>query len=212
VKYEDEIAELREEFKKVDKKDPKALRSWFETNSHLRTSDIALIAERNPGYVRELKKLAGLGKGPVKKIPPPATKKTISIHVPEDWDNEEWLTKAFQLYSVRDIAKATGIAKSTIFDRKTKYGIKARNYKEATKSNNPHCTKAWVYEHYVTQGLKQSECAKLAGIATPTFNRWLVRFKIPVRSTREYFANRKEVKVWCRELFEKLPNPPVVRK
>jgi len=208
--YHDEIEQLRPKFAAVNKKDPKALRRWFESYPHLRTADHALIASRSLNYIRELKKLAGLGGKPVKKRPTTRHRKVVNIEVPENWDTPEWLQKAVLRYSILSISQALGVSRRTIRRRLDRYKITERI--DATDPQNPYYNKAWVHEHYVEQGLSQSKCAKMAGITTAAFTKWLVRFRIPVRTARETFAKQKQVKVWCRRLVSCLEEQPIVRK
>jgi hypothetical protein len=210
--YRDEIEQLRPEFAAVDKSDPVSLKQWFESHSHLRTSDHARIANRDLDYIRRLKKLAGLGGRTPKNRPTNSNKKIVSIDVPEVWDDPEWLRKIIQLHSAKSLAKAIGVSVRTISCRLIKYKIPRKSPKERTKPNNPCCTKAWVYEHYVEQGLSQSKCGKLAGITHGAFAKWLIRFEIPVRDIRETRVKQKQVKVWCRKLLERLQNQPIVRR
>jgi len=210
--YHREIEEYRIKFAAVDRKDPKSLRRFFDRYPHLRTTDMALIVERDTNYVRSLRILAGLGKPPVKHRPTNPNRKIINIKVPENWDNEKWLRRAAALYSTLAISKAIGVSRRTILRRFEKYGIKAQSYEESMRPNNPCCNKAWVHKHYVEDRLSQTECARLAGITRAGFTKWLVRFKIAVRTPKETYAKRKTVTIWPRELLHKLNDQPIVRK
>jgi transposase-like protein len=102
------------------------------------------------------------------------------IDVPKNWDTKEWLEEAIKLYSIRAIARAVGRDKVGIQKRLKKWKIKYDSDKHRTL-RHPKCNREWIYKHYVTQGLSQIKCAKLAGVSKQTFNNWLNRFKIPVR-------------------------------
>ena len=205
--HREELLELRQEFNKFDKKDPDAIRKWFADNPYYSTADHAQIAGMSRGYIRKLRKLANL----TKKAPPnlPFYKPTgviVSIEIPEDWDNKEWLEKAVKLYTVRRLAAAIGVSNHLIHNRLVRYGIP---YDTTIRSKNPHFSYAWVYEHYVEQGLNQTQCAKLAGISKENFATWLVKLEIPVR-----WAGQKgaiNTILWFDKLAYQLSQLPITR-
>ena len=213
---QEEIKALRREWARIDKKDPKALYKYFINNSHLKTSEIAIIAESGLQYVRDLKTSAGLGGKKPKHNPPiKAQRKIYTLKAPENWDPKnwdmEWLKTVACHYSVREIANAINVYYVTLFGKLKKYGIKIRSKKQSTRSKNQLCNKQWVYKHYVEQKLSHRECAKLAGVSYQTFGRWLARFEIPSRTILETRA-KHPAKMWARKLFLDLSKQPTVRK
>ena len=208
--YLDDLRELRQKFSLVNKQDSNALRRWFDEYPYLGTNDHAQIANRSAGYIRKLKKRAGINgimpaNLPISKSQP----KIINITVPANWDNPNWLRQMMQIYSMSNIADAVGLHRRSIYHRCKKYNITDR---VGTQPRNKCCTRDWCTEHYVNQGLNQTKCAKLAGVCQQTFANWLNRFKISVRTSRETQKLHINIQFWVRELFHKLKEQPTVRK
>lgn len=208
--YPDDLRELRQQFAAVDKQNPNALRQWFDDHPHLGTNDHAQIINCSTTTIRRWKKQAGInGVMPANLPVSKAVPKIVNITVPVNWDNANWLERMVRIYSLEDIANAVGVAKSTIHYKLEKYEISNRR---GSQPRNKYCTRDWCTEHYVTQGLSQAKCAKLAGICQQTFANWLNRFKIPVRTSQETQKSHTNVQLWVRELLYKLQEQPTVRK
>jgi hypothetical protein len=210
----DDLLELRAAFTKIDKKDPAALRYWFESHPHLTTNDHAQIADSSSKYIRTLKKRAGLT-GTRNTIPPrPLTLPVlVNIQVPENWRTDKaWLQKAIQLYSVNQLAKATGKHRRSLDKILKDYQLKPKTLKESSQSKNKCCSHEWCHRHYVILGYSQDRCAKLAGIRQQTFADWLNRFKIPIRDCSQTRRGRRTITFWERRLIHDLRKQPVVRR
>lgn len=203
--YQEDLVRLRKEFARVDVKSIDSIQKWFANHPHLSTNDHAQIANKSTTWIRELKRKAFIrGRTPA-NIPKPSPRRSIvKIDVPPNWDTKEWLEKAIKLYSIKAIAKAVGLSNTVINKRVKRYGLTPSPiFKQATPKN-PCCTKQWCYDHYITQKLSQTTCAKLAGICQQTFANWLNRFKIPVRSHLAIAANRSTVTIWAKKLVYNL--------
>jgi len=211
--YEDDIKELQKEFLKVNIKDQSSIQQWFANHPYLTTNDHARVANRSVYWIRKLKNFANIKGRMPKNLPKSSRKKTINtIHVPEDWDNDEWLRKQAKLHTVSAISKATGLSRKSIYNRFKKYGIKGKTLDEALEPKSPYFSHKWVYEHYVTKGMSQRDCAKVAGICVQTFSNWLNRLKIAVRNPKEAANNHKDSKIWIREVVHNLEQQDTVRK
>lgn len=206
--YHDDLIELRQQFAVVDKKDPKALRQWFDTHSYLSTNDFAQIGDCSARKIRQLKKLAGIvGKMPANLPISKAQSRVVTLTAPADWDNYEWFSKVAKSHTYRDLSTATGLSYRSIYTRLKRWGLKTRGQ----VSHNPCHTKEWCEEHYVKQGLSQTKCAKLAKVGQQTFANWLNDFKIPVRTARETSKAHTNVKLWVRKLFHALEQQDTIR-
>lgn len=211
--YLEDLEELRIQFAAIDKKDPIAVKKWFESRPHLSTNDHAQIFNRSLNYVRRLRKFAGIRGAMPPVLPVSKAKRTVNDLVPpENWDNPEWLRKVAS-YSIKRIAKACNTSRVTIYRRFKKYGIVSTH---TTKSKNKCCTKAWCYRHYVELEWTQEKCAKAAGICQQAFSNWLNRFKIAVRNNLEGLERRKRkhvhIQLWVKKLILDLENHSTVRK
>lgn len=207
--YAEDIQELRIEFARLDKKDPEAVRKWFESKPHLTANDHCQVANKSLNYIRKLRRFAGIRAKLPKVLPKSKAKKGVSSLVaPENWRNDpEWLRKVSS-YPVLQIAKACGVDRSTIYNRFKKHGIKSTF---SSKSKNKCCTKAWCYRHYVELNWSQGKCAKAAGICKQAFSNWLNRFKIPVRTQKEHYKHNN-IQLWTRKLVQDLGKQSTVRK
>lgn len=202
--HKDDLAQLRQEFAKVNVKDVSSITKWFATHPHLSTNDHAQIADRSAYWIRQLKRKANIkGRTPA-NLPVPTRKRIITTLVaPANWDTKEWLSQTAKLYSVSEMVRATGVSRRLLYFRFAKHGIKPLGAK-AVAPKNPCHTHQWCYEHYVEQGLTQQKCADLAGICQQTFANWLNNFKIPVRRIRDSIAQRLDASIWTKKFLHDL--------
>lgn len=209
-----DLDELRAAFSRVNLDNVDSLKCWFSSHPHLTTNEHAQIARKSAHYIRRLKKKAGIHGKQAKHRPRPfILPKTINIDVPENWNSKEWLSKAVQIYSINQIAKAVHRTRRIIKKHLRRHSIKWEdNLQDACRSDNPCCTHAWCYQHYIELNLSQEKCAELAGIAQQTFAGWLNRFEIPVRDGAHARNGKKVVQSWERELVYKLKQQPVVKR
>ncbi len=206
----EDIKELREEFAKVNLGDKESVQKWFAEHSYLSKNDIAIIAQRSRAWVDSLYRFAGHVPKNIRPSKPYVPHSTV-IDLPENWRDEDWLRSAAKRHSARAIARAANVHHSHVIRLFEKHDIKKQTYKEAMKSKNPHCTKAWCYEHYVVQGLSMKKCAKLAGVARSTFSKWLVRFEIPVHTDVNTQRPNITKLIWVNKLIHDLKKQDVVR-
>ncbi len=202
-----EIADYKSKWDLVDKNDLDAVRNWFLEHPFIDTPIHAMIMDYNMDKVRKLKQKVGLG-GKMPKNLPPVGKKMIptKIEVPEDWDNAEWLSKAYAKHHITDIARSVGLNRISIWIRLKKYGIKPG------RKLHPCCNKQWLHKHYVEKRMTQHQCAKKAGVSLQTFARWLVLFKIPVRNCRESASGKSKFRIWIRRLQYDLSKQMIVHE
>jgi hypothetical protein len=207
--YEEDIQELRIEFARLNKKDPEAVRKWFESKPHLTANDHCQVANRSLNYIRRLRRFAGIKASLPPVLPKSKAKRaTNTISVPENWRNDQDWLRRVSSHSVSQIAQACGVSRIIIYRKFKKYGIKS---KYSIKSKNKCCTKAWCYRHYVELNWSQEKCAKAAGICQQAFSNWLNRFNIAVRTVEEHWKH-KHVQLWTRKLIQDLEKQSVVRR
>jgi transposase-like protein len=209
--HNEDILELRKEFQKVDIKDQESVQKWFADHPYIDKSDLAIIAQRSLIWVNKLYKLAGYKP---KKIKPSILYKPhapVLPEAPENWKDREWLQDALKKYSLNSIGKAVGVHHTTVRSTAIKLGLDKPTFRESTKSRNPCCTKAWCYEYYVVKKYSMEKCAKLAGIARPTFAKWLMRFEIPTRYVKATHVETPKM-IWINKLVHNLEQQEVVRK
>lgn len=205
-----DLDNLREEFSKVDRKDPASLKKWFDTHPHLSLYDLAQIIDRGYEAARKLRKRAGINGRQTMTPPIVHNLPKAAIEVPENWRTKEWLSKAIQLYGLNGIATAVNRNRHIIRKLLNRFNIPwNKSVKTATKSKNKFCTHAWCYQHYVTLRLSQQRCAELAGICRQTFVLWLTRFKIPVRKS---FKGKSIPSTWEDELVYNLKRQKIVKR
>lgn len=197
-----------------DGKDLVKLKKWLEDTAHLSTNDQAQLANVSSKTIRRWRKKASIPGKPTK--PTPRYKQIPDlpiVDVPEDWRNDiPWMTKIVSVYNISTLARLVNRHITTVEDIVKKRGIKTKSLKEAMLSRNKCCTHEWCFRHYVTLGLGQTKCAKLAGIAVQTFSDWLNRFKIPVRDQEQTHNKRKKITLWEKEFIARLRQNPTVRR
>lgn len=206
------FTELQQAFTRLNIDDDEAVRKWFTDHTYLTNSDHAQIAGKSKWWISRLRHRVGLSASPPKTKTKPRNRRisTVVIDVPSNWDTKEWLEKAISLYSLKQIAKAVNRSRTVLRKRLKRWNIINKPYKESVKSNNRCCTKAWVYDHYVTKGLSQSRCANLAGVSHATFTNWLNRFGIPVRRLGQPCSSMPQF--WARKLIFGLEQLDIIRK
>lgn len=211
TRYEDDLAELRLKFAKVDVKDPVSIQKWFAEHSYLSTADHARISGRSNHWIRKLKRLAHIkGKTPA-NLPKSTRRKTVDALVaPDNWDDPIWLEKVAKTHTVSSIARVTGVSPRTLRRRFQKYGIKSLG-KKSLDPKNPCFSYAWCHEYYVVRRWTQAQCAQAAGICQQAFANWLNKLGIPVRSTHEAQKN-SDTKIWVRKTIHQLENQEIVRR
>ncbi len=210
---------LRAEFAKIDRQDDAALRQWFTSHPYCSSNDHAQIAGVSVFTIQRWKRRVGCGTGrkTFKCISPrfPVTT-VLQTPIPDDWrTNIEWLQQTVDRHGLRQLAKLVNKDRATLRKRIRRLGIKIRNLSVATKSNNPCCTHAWCYEHYVVRKLSQRQCAKLANITQQNFGQWLNRFKIPVRNISAAHAAHRGLALmerWEKKFINELQQQPIVSK
>lgn len=210
--YEDDVAELRKQFAKVDVHDPTSIQKWFAEHPYLTTSDHARIADRSALWVRRIKRRANIkGRMPA-NLPKSTQKKAVdTLIVPDNWDCKEWLEEAVKHHTILAIARATGLSNRSIHRRLKRYNVKSRG-KKVNQPKNPCFNHAWCYERYVTRGWTQKQCAEAAGICQQTFSNWLNALEIPVRNKHEYWSDHEKPKIWLRKVIHNLKDQDIVRK
>lgn len=186
-----------------------ALKKFFDTNPHLSTYELAIVAGRSPSTIRNWKRKCGIV---LKESPFPKGReyKKRDVTIVGDkttWDNKEWF---YQRYTIENlgiptIARMITKSVSLVAGRLKKYDIPTRPHKEAVKSANQACDEAWLYFNYATRdqyvewctknakpvdpeggkALSLARCSKIAGVVPYTIYNWLVRFKIPMRDINE---------------------------
>jgi transposase-like protein len=192
--YAKDIAELREKFVAVDRTDLESLRQWFNEHSYLTSNNICQIAGISLKTLRRWRRAIGQA-GP-KRLPPRRRKQPPRPlpTPPPDWRAGTWLEDQYQRYSVRDIARVIG--RSYTFTRRLlrRRGVVLRPLREAIRSKNPCCTRAWLDQHYTVAGLSLTRCARLAGVSSSTMTSWLLQFDFMVRSPSEQLTLSSRIK------------------
>ncbi len=200
----DNYAELRAEFQKIDRTNHKKLRKWFEDHAYLNIQDLTQIIGKCSREVRILRRSIGIvGQSP--KVKKRANTKTVDIaELPANWRTKEWLLENLPKYGTMAIIRASGISRATFYRilRKFEIELPGRVHK------NPCCTKAWCHRHYTELKYSIRKCARLAGITHPTFVDWLIKFKIPMRIHKDPVDVPHEVRM----LISKLKKQPIVKR
>lgn len=173
---DDLVLNLRKEYESI-KHDKIKKAAWFELHSSLSNDLLSKITGYSITWLYKIK--YGCKTHSNKKRIPRANigKKIITINVPNDWDNREWLERQYKLLGgLRPIARAVGCTLDVIRNRFKRYGIKTNSGKDI--SQNPCRNKSWIYEHYITKDLNIKECAELAQVSIWTFKTWVMKYKI----------------------------------
>jgi len=206
------FTKLQQAFARLDINDDVAVKKWFNDHTYLTNSDHAQIAGKSKWWISRLRHRVGLSAPPPKTKTKPRNRRVsiVAIDVPSDWDTKEWLQKAILLYSLKQIAKAVNRSRTVLRKRLKRWGIINKSHKESVRSNNQYCTKAWVYNHYITKGLSQLRCANLAGVSQATFTNWLNRFSIPIRRLGQPCSSMPQF--WARKFIFELEQLDIVRK
>lgn len=207
-----DLSQLRAEFAKVRRSDPKSLRAWFDGKPYLKNSDHAIIAGVSQQTVYKWKTLAGIPKKSTRRPPPPILPKPTISGVPRaDWrDDPEWVQQMLRIHNRRPLANWLGVPQKTFRDYIARHKLRAKTHREALLPKNKCCTKEWCTKHYVDNHMSLSECAKLAGISRRAFADWLVRFEIQIRTKKET-VNHHQPAIWKRKIVHFLKQQEVVR-
>lgn len=149
--------------------------------------------------------------------------------VPEDWNNKEWLAKAYTKYGMRAIAKMVNKKPKWICDRLRQLGIKTNPNRTTNGSLNKD--PEWAYYHYAYrseyltwckknniepceyggQGLSMTKCAALAGVSYRTCVSSFLKIGIKIRKIGEVNYGLLDVdqisstvkRTWRNNYFEK---------
>jgi len=171
-----------EEFKtRVDIKDAKSLRRFFLRYSFFSTNDMALILGLSPWSIRTYKRRAGIKRKGGPKTKPKNPQIPVHLDLPENWDTAEWWRAHYPRYGMYILTRETGLNYHTVRRRVRRHCGGIRSYREAANSDHSYCTKEWLQEHYINQGLSQKRCGVIAGVSDSTIRDWLVRFGFQVR-------------------------------
>jgi transposase-like protein len=173
----------------TDPENTRSLRAFFEEYGHLKSTDLAMLADVGMTKLRRWRDRCGYkpedGGWGVDKDKRPF-KGTIHQKVevekvpPEVWADSNWLRQKYESgCGIRLIARMVNRNIKTVFDRMQRLGIVTRDNK--TVSKNPCCNRDWLIEHYEILGLSIRECARLAGVNRYTIYNWLVKYKIYIR-------------------------------
>lgn len=185
--YARDLAYFKAEFAKIDPTNRKSLRQWFERYPFLTVHDMSKIAGVTNNTFWSWRRSVGISKpNQNPNIQPPYYVPVAKdIVAPPDAD-DDWIVRAYLSgASPYQIGRALGRARFNIKRKLRKILGSLRDLRTAVRSTHPCCTYFWVYEHYVTQRLSQTRCAKIAGISRMVFSEWLARFHIRVRSSAE---------------------------
>ncbi len=125
MRPEDEIAQYAKQFEAVDRRDPKQLRAWFLAHPDLTTHDHAQIASVSDQIIRRWKHKAGFPKHKANgKVKSKSTRKPpISIDIPEDWRDYNWLAEQLSKHSVGQVARALGEPNYTVMEVARRYKL-----------------------------------------------------------------------------------------
>ena len=205
-----DILAIRSEYHSIPRGDSPKIKAWLLKYNYLGTNILAQIVSKSNAFIRKLRKQVGITSKTPSILPvSKASKHIITLDVPNDWDNEAWLSRAMQTHSMRAIAKACHVSLMTICRKKKKYRIIIR---ARPPSRNRNYSWEWCNLHYTQLGWSQAKCAQKAGICQQTFANWLNHFNIPVRKAIETSKSHLRVRVWVRQLCEQLKQQPIVRR
>ena len=171
-----------------------SLKAFFAANPYLQTSELAILANRSMESIRKWRRRCGIPQPPrqpsfrVKKWESPVK------FLPDQtvWDNREWFHDQYynKERGVRQLRRMTGKNVPFILRRFKKFGITmrpgSRNF-----SKNPCCTKEWLEENFMINGLDVKRCARKAGVNNYTIVRWLSRFGFLPREMAESQAGER---------------------
>lgn len=199
---------------RLDPKDLDGLRVFFRDHAHLSTNDQAQIADVSSKTIRTYRRLLGI-KLQDTTARPPGSKRlaaTPTAQVPPDWRRDrDWLVRMLNVYNVETIAKMVERNKGVVYNALRKHKIPTKG-RESQRSKNKCCTHSWCHHHYVTLGLSQTKCARLAGIRQQTFSIWLNKFKIVVRDGEQTHNGRTHITLWEKDLIARLRQQDTVRR
>lgn len=189
-----------------------ALKKFFESNPHLSTYELAIVAGRSPSTIRNWKRKCGIT---LKESPFPKGREYKKKEVPQVsdklvWDTKEWFYQKYvtEGLGIPTIARMISKSVSLVAGRLKKYDVPTRPHKDAVKSNNTSCDEGWLYYNYATRdqyvdwctknakpvepeggkALSLAKCATIAGVVPYTIYNWLVRYRIPMRDINEAMA------------------------
>ena len=203
-------AHYKELFKSVDVNDPNSLKNWFNDHPYLSIYDHAQIIGKCTRLVREMRLKAGIkGKGPTTTNRSYMGATIGPADIPVEWKDRNWLVESLKKYTASAIIRALGVKRGTFYDALKRFKIPVSS---GNVSNNPCCTHAWCYRHYVALGLSMDNCAALAGISRPKFADWLVKFGIPIRKQFEEYKAKSALPIKLKRLIHNLKKYDVVIK
>jgi hypothetical protein len=186
--------------------DTKKLLQWFDNTKFMSPSTQAQLAGVEYFALREIKISSGYLKPKTDKWSPPKTNKIVLAELPSNWRTKEWLDENLQYWSLYSLASAAKVSKQAIVNllRRKKVKIGKIPY------DNPCSSFKWCYYHYVKKRLSTRACATLAKISRPTFNKWLLKHKIPVRLCTDSHRGNIISKPWVIALAHKLKSYNII--
>ncbi len=189
------LKELREEFAKVNTRDPESLRKWLTEYPEFRSADYAKIAQVTTKTIRIWKRKAGIKPHPRTLPVFIDTRKYVEPVPQEVWNNREWFVEIVKTYGSRSIARMINKKRAWVKDKVKRLKIKRVKYpKNHTNTPSPYCNVEWITEHYLNQLIPAYKCAKLAGVSTETFFDWCRKLGIETRSLHESFVASRALK------------------
>lgn len=176
------IDQIREEFRmRVNIRDTKSLRRFFLRYSFFSTNDMALLLGLSPWTIRIYKRRAKIRRKGGPNTKPENPQIPVHLDLPEDWDTSDWWRKHYPRYGMGILTRETGLNYHTVRKRVRQHCGRIRSQQESTDSSHPCCTREWLQEHYINQGLSQKRCGRIAGVSDSTIRDWLVRLGFQVR-------------------------------
>jgi hypothetical protein len=179
---QDHCQVIRDEFKLLDKRDPKQLSNFFLRYKFFSTNDLAQVLSLSSRYIRMLKTRTGddIVRTRQNNRPRAGVRFLPIVELEPGWDCAEWWRHYYKLYGARILAKITHLSIKTVKKRIRKYNIPRT--RQAPPLTHPCCNYEWLYKHYVEMDLHLLGCAKAAGVSPDTISSWLNTFKIQVKT------------------------------
>jgi hypothetical protein len=190
----------------IDPRDRNAIRQFFIEYDGLTTGELGVLCNRSNQTIRHWKHLITfeMDNNPFKKNH--ATAKRVELECvtdPKIWNNREWFYDQYVVKKrgKRMIARIIQRSGIHVYNKLKEFKIEIRKFRDVVRSNNPHCSEAWLYYHYATReeylewcaetntipdtsggkGWGLVACAKAAGVVPYTIFNWLTKFKMHIR-------------------------------
>lgn len=173
-----------------------SLRVFFEQNRFLTTSELAILAERSMETVRLWRRRCGLPNKAKPNFGPCVLpiRQEVEFVGRDGLDDPVWLRQKYEAEhcGLGIIARMCGCGRKQVLARLRLFNIPTRPFADVVGSRHPCCTRDWLDQHYVVEGLTLRECAELAGVNPYTIIRWLAKFGIPTRTVGEAVYGRRK--------------------